>query len=117
MELTKNNRGGGVASLSLRETKLDMSNAAEFKKRVALMIQDETKIVLDMSMVEFVDSSGLGSILSCLRDLRARGGELLLCCVQPRVMAMFELVRMQKVVPVVASYEDALQIFQGQKAA
>jgi anti-sigma B factor antagonist len=109
MELTKSFLTTTTICLVLETHKLDMSNAAEFKKKVAVLAQNELTIVLDMAHVEFVDSSGLGAILSFLRDLRSRGGELRLCCVQPRVMAMFELVRMQKIVPLARTREEAAE--------
>jgi anti-sigma B factor antagonist len=117
MELTKTYPEGDIAYLVLNTHKLDMSNTVEFKKKIVQIAQTETRVILDISQVEFVDSSGLGSILSFLRDLRTRGGELRLCGVQPRVMAMFELVRMQKIVPIAASAEEALSAFALPKAA
>jgi anti-sigma B factor antagonist len=117
MELIKTYPTHEIAYLTLNTAKLDMSNASEFKKKATLAMQDDKNIVLDMAAVDFVDSSGLGAILSCLRDLRSRGGELRLCCVQPRVMVMFELVRMQKVVPLAATREEALDAFALPKAA
>jgi anti-anti-sigma factor len=70
-----------------------------------------------MSQVEFIDSTGLGAILSLLRHVRARGAELRLCSVQPRVMAMFELVRMQKIVPLSRTQNEAAAAFTLSKAA
>jgi anti-sigma B factor antagonist len=117
MELTKTYPHSGIAYITLSTHKLDMSNTFEFKKKIVQIAKDETFVVLDISQVDFVDSSGLGAILSFLRDLRTRGGELRLCGVQTRVMAMFELVRMQKIVPIAASAEEALSAFALPKAA
>jgi anti-sigma B factor antagonist len=110
MQLNKFYLDSQTACVVLETHKLDMSNAADFKKKISALVENETQMVLDMAQVEFVDSSGLGAILSFLRDLRTRGGELRLCCVQPRVMAMFELVRMHKIIPLLATREEAMGI-------
>ena len=117
MELTKTYLENGIAYIVLNIHKLDMSNTVEFKKKIVQVAQGETQVILDISQVEFIDSSGLGSILSFLRDLRTRGVELRLCGVQARVMAMFELVRMQKIVPIAANVEEAQAAFTLPKAA
>jgi len=117
MELIKSYIDISVVCLIVEAKKLDMSNTSEFKKAVALYLPSEIHIVLDMSQVEFVDSTGLGAILSLLRDVRARGAELRLCSVQPRVMAMFELVRMQKIVPLSRTQNEASAAFTLSKAA
>ena len=52
---------------------LDASNAKEFKRNMATLLQPSAKVVCDMSQIEFVDSSGLGAIMSCLRQLNAAG--------------------------------------------
>lgn len=117
MELTKTYLEGDIAHVVLNTHKLDMSNTVEFKKKIVQIASEEARVLLDISQVEFVDSSGLGAILSFLRDLRTRGGELRLCGVQTRVMAMFELVRMQKIVPISANPSEALSAFALPKAA
>ena len=55
------------------------------------------KVVFDLRELRFVDSSGLGAILSCLRQLNGKGGELKLCGMTKPVRALFELVRMHKI--------------------
>jgi anti-sigma B factor antagonist len=92
--------------------KLDMSTAAEFKRWFALIIAPNQRIVLDLETVNFVDSSGLGALLSALRDLTAAGSDLKLCQVQRRVRVMFELVRMDRVLSLHETREDAIAAFE-----
>jgi anti-sigma B factor antagonist len=90
---------------------LDASNAGDFKSAVGKMIQPGARLVLDMSGIRFVDSSGLGAILSCLRQLHDKGGELKLCGLNKPVRALFELVRMHRVFEIFNTKEEALRSF------
>ena len=101
-------RPDGAQILALQASKLDMSNAAEFKRAIAPHLKAGDRIVIDMTAVDFVDSSGLGAIISCLRDLSARGGDLALCAVQRRVNALFSLVRLQRIVGIFDTADEAL---------
>lgn len=91
--------------------KLDMSTAGEFKKLMAPVMEENKRVVLDMEAIAFVDSSGLGAILSCLRELSSSGGDLKLCRVQKRVRIMFELVRMHRILAIWNTPQEAVDAF------
>ena len=91
---------------------LDASNAGEFKRDIGPVLQANTKLVLDLSRLRFVDSSGLGAILSCLRQLSAKSGDLKLCGMSKQVRALFELVRMHRIFDIYGTREEAVKAFQ-----
>ena len=62
----------GVSVAVVPVDELDASNAPEFKRDMAPVLQANTRLVLDLSRLRFVDSSGLGAMLSCLRQLSAK---------------------------------------------
>jgi anti-sigma B factor antagonist len=64
-----------------------------------------------LSRLRFVDSSGWGAFISCLRKLNAKGGDLRLCSVSKQVRAVFELVRMHCVFDILPTEEDAVRAF------
>jgi len=99
-----------VATLPMDE--LDASNAGEFKRDIAPVLQANTKLVLDLSRLRFVDSSGLGAMLSCLRQLTAKSGDLKLCGMSKQVRALFELVRMHRIFDIYGTKEEAVKAFQ-----
>ena len=84
---------------------LDASNAGEFKRDIAPVLQANTKLVLDLSRLRFVDSSGLGAMLSCLRQLSAKSGDLKLCGMSKQVRGLFELVRMHRIFDIYGTQE------------
>ncbi len=107
----KTAKAGNVAHVTIPGDKLDASNAAEFKSSVAPILDANKKVLFDMSELQFVDSSGLGAILSCLRVMNAAGGDLKLCGMRRPVMSLFELVRMHRVFDIFDTSEAALAAF------
>src|SRR5579871_5231585 len=102
----------GVTIAAVPVDELDASNSGEFKRDIAPVLQSQTKLVLDLSQLRFVDSSGLGAMLSCLRQLSAKGGDLKLCGLSSQVRALFELVRMHRIFDIYSTREDAVKAFQ-----
>jgi anti-sigma B factor antagonist len=115
MELTVTH-AGEVAIVRLALEKLDLSTSGEFKRVITPVVQSNKLVVLDMEDTNFVDSSGLGAILSVLRGLSAAGGDLRLCHVQKRVRVMFEMVRMHRILGIYDTPEDAVRSFAGAAA-
>ena len=101
-----------VAVAALPVDELDASNSGEFKRQIAPVLQAQTKLVLDLSQLRFVDSSGLGAMLSCLRQLSAKGGDLKLSGMSRQVRALFELVRMHRIFDIYGTKEEAVHAFQ-----
>jgi anti-sigma B factor antagonist len=103
---------GDVAIAELPVEELDASNAGELKRDIAPLLEAHRKLVIDLGRLRFVDSSGLGAFISCLRKLNAKGGDLKLCGMQKPVRAVFELVRMHRIFDIFATREEALRAFQ-----
>jgi anti-sigma B factor antagonist len=103
---------GEVTIVVLPGEQLDASNAKEFKRDMAPLLEPCRKVVFDLAELRFVDSSGLGAILSSLRQLNARGGDLKLCGMSKPVRALFELVRMHKIFEIHGTKDEALRAFQ-----
>ncbi len=69
------------------------------------------RILLDLGQLRFVDSSGIGSIISVMKKIKSSGGELKLCSVSKTVNSVFELVKINLLVDVCETREDALESF------
>lgn len=103
---------GDVTVVELSGEQLDASNTKDFKRDIAPILESNSKVVFDMSQLSFVDSSGLGAILSCLRLLNAAGGDLKLCGLSKPVRALFELVRMHRIFEIYTTREEAVRTLQ-----
>jgi len=107
---------GGVAVMAVPVDELDANNAAELKRDIAPLLQANTKVVLDLSRVRFMDSSGLGAMLSCLRQLTARKGDLKLCGMSRQVRGAFEVVRLNRIFDIYPTRAEAVLAFQSKPA-
>jgi anti-sigma B factor antagonist len=104
---------GDVTILLSDVDHLDASNSKQFKQEVQPLISGSAKLLLDASTLKFVDSSGLGAILSVLRDLKKQGGDLKIASPTAAIQVLFDLVRLERIVGVYASREDAVAAFDG----
>ena len=91
--------------------RLDARNAREFKRSMVSKLAYHSNVIFDMSELKSVDSSGLGAILFCLRRIHAWGGDLKLCGMVLPVRALFELVRMHRILDLYNTREEAIIAF------
>lgn len=91
---------------------LNTSNVKAFKLEIQPFLETEKHIVLDLSNLTFVDSSGLGALLFCLKRLNQHDGDLKLCNITKPVRVLFELVRLHQIIEVFNSREEALASIQ-----
>ena len=105
-------RTGAAAVVTVLQTELDARAAGEFRKEMTPVIEDGVEVILDMGPVQFLDSSGLGAILSVLRKVRARNGELRICNASKPVRTLFELVRFHRIVDILNTREEAIRASQ-----
>ena len=97
-----------AAIVTVRSENLDAGNVKAFKDAVIPVLESHRAVLIDMSMLTFVDSSGLGAMLSCLRTMNNKDGQLKLFAMAKPVRALFELVRMHRVFAIYNSREEAL---------
>lgn len=100
-----------VTIVTLEGKVLDASLVSGFKEGIEPILRTESSVVFDMNNIEFVDSSGVGAILSCLRVLNAEGGDFKICSLTKPVRALFELVRMHKIFDIFENRELAVESF------
>jgi len=103
---------GNLVRINIEEERMDAHNSGELKEQM-LQLFDEGKsnLIIDLSAVRFIDSSGLGALVSGFKNASARDGSLKLCCLQPQVRSMFELTRLHRVFEIYNSAEEAQESF------
>ncbi|MDP2738190.1 MAG: STAS domain-containing protein [Pseudorhodobacter sp.] len=96
MNLSAEARDGALV-VHLGEARLDAAIAIQFKDRMReILIQPAPRVVLDLSEVTFLDSSGLGAIVAVMKTL-PKGRALELSGLTPNVEKVFHLTRMDSV--------------------
>jgi anti-sigma B factor antagonist len=87
----------GVLVVRVTERRLDASKAPEFKNQIVALTEGEVnRLVLDLTQVDFIDSSGLGVIVSCLKRL-GPSGNLAIAGANGAVRRLFTLTRMDRI--------------------
>jgi len=105
-----------VTVVTLKFEFVDASNCREFKDRINELLPSVKHLLLDLSKVQFIDSSGLAGLLTCLKQMSVQGGDMKVCCITSPVRALFDLVKMNRIVEVCKTREDAVKAFQPAQA-
>jgi anti-sigma B factor antagonist len=91
------------------DERIDASVAPDFKGKLFAWVQEgRTRILLELTHVDFIDSSGLSVLISILKALSGKG-EISLCSISEPVMMLFKLTRMDRIFRIYGSVEAALQ--------
>lgn len=92
------NMQDGVLHLVLNLSRLDAASAAKLRQELGFTLDPNIrKAEVDMRSVGFIDSSGIGVLLSIYRKLPPDGAEVILQNVQSGVQAVIELLRLHRV--------------------
>jgi anti-sigma B factor antagonist len=87
---------------------IDLHTAPQLKERLgAISDEGAQKVLVDMSDVGFMDSSGLGVLVGALKRVRERGGELSLVCSEGTVLKVLSLTGLDQVISVHGSVAEA----------
>lgn len=77
---------------------LDGTQAETFRDQVDAALAGGTeKLLIDLSNISFVDSSGLGALVMVLKKVRAAQKEMYVCSINDQVRMLFELTSMDRV--------------------
>lgn len=89
--------------------RLNMGAASQLRKQLHSIVEEgDGRIVVDLSATEFIDSSGLGALISGLKFARMAGGDLRIAAPTRQVCTVLELTNLNRVLP---SYESADSAF------
>lgn len=105
----------GVLIVHIHAKALDAGTARDFKGSVARLLTPGSKIAFDLARVDFVDSTGLGMLVSCLRECQASGGDIRLYGLTKPVRTLFEMVRMHKVFEIFATADEVVNSYLGEE--
>lgn len=88
---------------------VDVYTAPGLKQRLADAIDGGcSHVVVDLARVGFMDSSGLGALVSGLKRIKERDGTIRLACAGEQVLKVFRITGLDKVFPIFDTVDDAL---------
>jgi anti-sigma B factor antagonist len=111
MELQVETQGGvDVIHVAGR---LDLVGATALKEEIRRRLQQHPQVVLNLKKVDFINSSGLGALVSILKDIRLASGRLVLSNLAPYVKEIFAITQLSNVFEIYADEEQARETFAG----
>ena len=103
---------GDVAVVSLKGNLMGEPDTTEVREKIYSLLQDEVrKIVLDLSKVKWVNSTGLGTLISVMTSVKNKNGDLRLAHVTEKLESLFMITQLIKVFKTYESVERAVASF------
>src|SRR5262249_60908457 len=114
LEFTKRAIHPGMIALGIKGNIHCGPECAQLEREVDGMIAArESCIILDMAGVTHVDSAAIGAIVRCFTKLKSAGGGLRIAAVEPMIGYSLKLTRVDKIVEVFATVDQAAREFSG----
>lgn len=111
MSFTLRKDESGVVVLGV-DGQLIVGNRHELKQKILEAVESgERKLLVDFSNTGYIDSSGLGVLVSLAKKLREEGGEMRLAALNPDLRTLFELTKLDTLFNITDSLDDALSSF------
>jgi anti-sigma B factor antagonist len=86
---------------------LDLVTQTELKRYVNdLVVNGQVHLVIDLDQTTFLDSTGLGALISARRQTHTFQGSFAIVCSQPRILRLFKIVSLDKVFTIHASRDE-----------
>jgi anti-sigma B factor antagonist len=105
-----------IAILTMKGDLLGEPDTTTVRDKIYSLVSDEVKkVVIDLGSVNYMNSSGLGSLISALTTMRNSGGELRLARVGTKVQNLFVITQLVKVFDTYETVDRALASFKAKK--
>jgi anti-sigma B factor antagonist len=109
MEFTVSTREEGPFTVVEVGGEVDVYTAPRLREAVVTAIESgNTRLVIDVENVEFLDSTGVGVLVGALKKVRSAGGTLDIVCTQPRLLKIFDITGLDKVFGLHTSVAEAV---------
>ena len=102
----------GIVLIELEGDVLGLPDARSLGDLIRTLIQDnKNDVMLDISRVELMNSSGLGILISALTSVRKAGGDLVLVNITDRIKNLLSITKLNSIIHVCDSVNDAKVYF------
>ena len=75
-----------------------------------LLAADQKRVIVDITSLDYVDSSGIGMLVSCLTKVKKAGGDFKLAGANPRIRRIFAMTGVETMMPMFATLADAAAV-------
>ena len=108
MDISEDRKAGAVV-LAL-SGKFDATTAKPFEEKIIGVINSGTqRLVVDLSQLEYISSSGLRVFLLAAKRLQSTDGKIVLCSMKDHVRQVFDLAGFSSILAIYGSRDEAIQ--------
>jgi anti-sigma B factor antagonist len=88
---------------------IDLSKSTELRKSLQPILQEQpARLVIDLHAVQYMDSSGLATLIEALQISRQHGKEFVLCDLSDGVQSIIALSRLDQIFKITSTKDEAL---------
>lgn len=98
---------GGVTVVAIGG-RLDSTTAGGVREKLVALAQGPVKVALDLTRLEWIDSSGVGALISLFKRARTSGGDVKVGGLQAQPKEIFRLLRLEAALEVLATVDEAV---------
>ena len=110
MEIT-NKEANGVVFIKI-SGRLDAASASDAEKTITEVIDSGTqKVLIDLAELRYISSAGLRTLLVAAKEIKSKGGKIVLCSMIESVKKVFEISGFSTIFDIRESEDDALTCF------
>ncbi len=100
----------GIVSIAIKG-RLDADSSPEAEKVVKDVLKGQTtRLLFDLSSLEYLSSAGLRVLLGAAKEMRRRDGKIVLCALNAFVKEIFEVSGFQSLIPIEDSVESGIEV-------
>ena len=89
---------------------LDLNSVPDVRRAIRTLIDEGlVNFIINLSELEFIDSSGLGVLVGGLARVREKQGEVKIACSDKRIVRVFEMTRLTQLFEIYPTEEEAAQ--------
>jgi anti-sigma B factor antagonist len=103
--VVRRERGAAIVSLA---GDIDLEHSPVAREVLLDCVEREQKVIVDLSAVSYIDSSGVASLVEAFQRSRKKGGAFSLASVNPAALRVLQLARLDKVFSIHATLEEGL---------
>ena len=98
----------GVAVVS-PQGDVDMSSSPDLRTALkGAIAQGRPKLVVDLSQVHYMDSSGMATLVEAMRMCKDSRAKMVICAMNEKVKALFEIARLDQFFTIVETLDEAI---------
>lgn len=100
-----------VSIVKVKVRALDATNAGDFQQEILNLVEKgEKKFILDLSLVEFIDSSGISTIISIYKTI-TQDGSFCICGAKNMILNILEITNLKKLIPTYHTVDIAINSY------